>query len=170
MISLVSILAGVLIPSVNPGLHEQLQSAAQIVCSDLAYARSLAITNGSKYRVTFDLAQNRYVLEHSGTDVALNTLPTSPFRSSIDTATKRYTDLDDLPQVGFSVLLHSVQTVTTPATALTTIEFDSVGATTQTAETAIWLAAGNGAARRYFSIYVNPVTGLARPGVFRGAP
>ena len=55
VVAVMGILAGLVLPSSNPSLHDQLRSAAQILAGDLAYGRSLAVTHNSRYQFTFDL-------------------------------------------------------------------------------------------------------------------
>src|SRR5688572_7962117 len=97
VVSLMGILAALAIPTMNSGTHEELQAAAQLLCGDLAYGRSLAVANNSSYRFRFQASQNRYVLEHSGTNPALNTLPDAPFRSPSDPDNEHSVNLNDLP-------------------------------------------------------------------------
>src|SRR5688500_11025606 len=82
VISLVGILTALVIPNAGTSLHEQLQSAADIIAADIAYARSLAVAGSSNYRLAFDTDANQYVLEHSGSNAALDALPPSPFHRS----------------------------------------------------------------------------------------
>ncbi len=159
-IAVIGIMAAAAVPLFQPDVAAQLESFAQIVASDLMHARDLAVTNNSKYRLTFDRANNRYYLEHSGTNSALNTLPTSIFRNAANTATRQYTDLDDVPQLGAGAFLEAVVAPESPPTAVTTIEFGPLGATTQTAATAVWLSGGAGDGLRHVAIRINPVTGL----------
>lgn len=168
VIALMGILAGVVLPSSNPTIHDQLHSAAQILATDLAYARSLAVTQGSSYRTTFDLAANRYVLRHSGTNPALDRLPDSPFRNPDDPADQHVVDLDELPHIGVPVQLAAVRTPTGALAQPNEVEFGPLGETTETDTTAIWLSAGEGTAKRYIVLYVNPVTGLTTIGDFTG--
>lgn len=160
-IAVIGIMAAAAVPLFQPDVAAQLTSFAQIVASDCAHARDLAVTNNSKYRLTFDLANNRYYLEHSGTNSALNNLPASIFRNPANTATRQYTDLDDVPQLGTGGFLEGVIAPESPPTAVTTIEFGPLGATTQTAETVVWLSAGAADGLRYIAVRVNPVTGLS---------
>src|SRR5687767_16009409 len=96
VITLIGILTALVIPSANSGIHDQLHSAADVIAADIAYARSLAVTNSSKYRLTFAPNESRYVLEHTGTNSAFANLPPSPFRSSQDSATTQTVKLADL--------------------------------------------------------------------------
>jgi prepilin-type N-terminal cleavage/methylation domain-containing protein len=169
VISIMGVLAAMAIPSLNASLHDQLQSAAQIVASDLSYGGSLAVANGSNYRFTFDLPNNRYILEHTGANGALATLPRTPFRSPQDPPTQHIFDLDELPRIGAAIRLTAVGTTGTAPQKVTTLEFDQLGATTRNEETAIWLTGGFGSDARYISVLVNPVTGIASVGNFQGA-
>jgi prepilin-type N-terminal cleavage/methylation domain-containing protein len=165
VVSIMGILAAVALPSLNPGIHEQLQAAARIVSGDLAYGRSLAVSNNSQYCFTFDLAASRYVLTHSGSDPALNTLPDSPYRSPSDPP-DRYTV--DLPEVlhlgGHNVRVAAIKTA--GGSNVLTLEFGPLGETTRVQETIIWLAAGRGAETRYLTVSVHPTTGLETIGSF----
>jgi Tfp pilus assembly protein FimT len=161
VITLIGILTALVIPSANSGIYDQLHSAADVIAADIAYARSLAVTNSNKYRLTFDVAQNRYVLEHSGSNTALANLPPSPFRSSQDTATTQTVKLDDLPHLGAPVQLVGIYSSGTSSAVATNLEFGPLGESTSSQETVIWLSAGKATARRFLSIRVNPVTGLS---------
>lgn len=166
VIALMGILAGVVLPSSNPTIHDQLRSAAQILGGDLAYARSLAVTHGSTYRVTFDLTANRYVLRHSGTNPALDRLPASPFRNLDDPADEHIVELGDLPHVGAPVQLEAVAIANGALTKTDKLEFGPLGETTESGYTQIWLSAGADDAKRFIVIYINPITGLATIGSF----
>jgi Tfp pilus assembly protein FimT len=161
VITLIGILTALVIPSANSGIHDQLHSAADVIAADIAYARSLAVTNSSKYRLTFAPDENRYVLEHTGTNSAFANLPPSPFRSSQDSATTQTVKLADLPHLGAPVQLVGVYSSGTSPAIVTDLEFGPLGESTRSQETVIWLLAGKGSARRFLSIRVNPVTGLS---------
>jgi type II secretory pathway pseudopilin PulG len=160
VISLISILAGVVVPSTNPSIYGQLQSVAQTLSGDIGYARNLAVSNGSKYRITFDLVGNKYVLEHTGTSAPLDTLPYSPFRGASDPADQQIVRLAELPRVGATPRLQAAYALAGSPTTVTDLEFGPLGETTRSEETIIWLAAGTGSAARYLSIRVSPITGL----------
>jgi len=167
-ISITAIMAGAAVPLFQPNVTVQLEATGQVVAADLMRVRDLAVSNNSSYRLTFDLAQNQYYLEHSGTNAALNTLPSTIYLNSSNTATRQYTKLDDLPHIGVSPKLHAVVTVATGATNVTTVEFDALGATTASAETQIWLTTGSGDGLRYISLRIDPVTGLVRVNEIAG--
>lgn len=168
VITLMSIAAALALPSVNPGIHDQLQGAAEIVAGDLAYARGLAVTNNGTYRFTFDLTNSAYTLVYSGSDPSLKTLPSNPFQAPGADPTQYTVALSQLPSLGGSVQLAAVGTSGTNPAPQTTIEFGPYGSTTQSAATVVWLSAGAGAAQRFISVSVNPVTGLATIGPFEG--
>jgi prepilin-type N-terminal cleavage/methylation domain-containing protein len=160
VIALMGILAGLVLPRSNPSLYDQLRSAAQILRTDLAYGRSLAITNNSTYRITFDGAANRYILEHSGSQAALDTLPDSPFRDPSDPPHQHIVDLDELPHIGPGVRIVAAAVPGASGIGVSDVEFGPLGETTRANPTVIWLAAGYAADTRYVSLTVNPVTGL----------
>lgn len=160
VIALMGILAGLVLPRTNPSLYDQLRSAAQILRTDLAYGRSLAVTNNSTYRVTFDTADNRYILEHSGSRAALDTLPDSPFRDPGDPPEQHVVELCDLPHIGPSVRIVTAASSGAAAEWVPDVEFGPLGETTRTSPTVIWLAVGYGSDTRYLSLTINPVTGL----------
>ena len=151
-----------MIPSGNPNNIDQLPSTAQIVSTELAYGRSLAMANNSNYIFTFDIANNSFTLQHSGTNTSLNQLPNTPFSSSSDTKLKHIIYLNKLPHVGPTVQLAAV--IAGAVESVGNLEFNALGATTRTEATVVWLAVGSGTNRRYISILVDPVVGLCRIG------
>jgi len=164
VIAVMGILAGVVLPDTNPGLHDQLRAAAQILSTDLAYGRSLAVTYNSTYRIRFDAEANRYVLTHSGSNPALDKLPDSPFRPEDDPPDEHIVDLDELPSIGRSVRIAAVAQLSTFFRRAEDVEFGPLGETTDSDPTYVWLAAGEGEQTRYLVLTVNPVTGLAEIG------
>ena len=172
VVAIMGILAALVLPSTQPAIYDQLRSTAQIVATDLAYARSLAVTNNSNYRITFELDANRYVLKHSGANAALNQLPQSPFSSPNDPADRHIVDLDDLPHTGPTVRLAAAATSGTTMQSVGDVGFGPLGQTinadqtTRTDPTTIWLMAGGGNDKKYMTLIVNPVTGLAQTGAY----
>jgi Tfp pilus assembly protein FimT len=163
-IAVLGILAAILIPQLGGDLPERLQAGAQVVSTDLDYARSLAVANNTSYRITFDAAGNRYVLRHSGPNAQFNTLPRSPFRQSDDPVDQQTTKLGMLPIPEPGVKLVAIVTMQGSPQATTSIEFTPLGGTASTSPTVVWLASGNGTLRRYISIGVDPITGLVTIG------
>jgi hypothetical protein len=135
-----------------------------VVAADLAYARGLAVANGSKYKVTFEPANNKFVLKHSGTNTALTKLPASPFRRSGGDPNEQPTELDRLPTAGPRLKLTGVTTVATTPVSVTELEFREYGQTTRAEPTRVWLQAGSGKERLFISVTVDPVTGLTSIG------
>jgi prepilin-type N-terminal cleavage/methylation domain-containing protein len=166
-IAILAILAALIIPGISGDIPERLSAVAQIVASDLDYARSLAVANNSKYLLTFDTIDDYYVLKHSGTNAVLNTLPTSPFRHQYDTAETQSTDLTKLP-ISPSVELVAVVRPLASQVAMD-LEFTPLGGTATTYETQIWLTCGQGATQRFQSVAVNPITGLVEIGPVLGS-
>lgn len=171
VLALMGVLAALVLPSTNPSLHDQLRAAGHIVAADLAYARSLAVTHGSSYRVTFDSQANRYILEHAGASGPLDTLPDTALRDPDDPPNQMIVDLDQLPQVGSTVRIYAMGEVGgNYATRASDVVFGPLGETTRTAETVVWLSAGEATGRRYLLLTVDPVTGLVRVGPYTGDP
>ena len=168
VISILAIVAGLVIPSSNPTLHDQLLSAARILSSDLAYARSLAVTNGDRYKVTLDAAGNRYLLQYSGTNPSLTALPNTPFRNPTDPPHQQIVNLADLPHLDAPVQVVAVAAVGSTTVSISDIEFGPLGQTTRSDTTCIWLSCGVGAGTRYITLSVNPVTGLTTLGDYTG--
>lgn len=162
-VAVLAIVAGMAIPSFEPDVAAQLDSFADVVAADFARIRQLAVANNSTYRITFEASRNRYYYEHSGTNSALNTLPPTIYRHADNTATKQYTDLATLPHLGPAVTLTTVQAMSTSPTNISTLEFGPLGATTQAADTVVWLTSGSNDNLRYVHVRVNAVTGLATP-------
>jgi len=168
VVTLMSIIASIALPSAAPSIGVQLTSAAEVVAGDLAYGRSLAVLNNDTYQFLFDLTDNQYTLEYSGGNSALATLPPNPFHASQDAATQFVVRLAQLPRIGAPVVLYDVQELTPSPVEATSVQFGPLGATTQTPSTVIWLTAGTGSAKRYLSITINPSTGLTTVGSLQG--
>ena len=168
VISLMGIMAALLLPRFEPSTYDQLQGAAQIISADIAYARNLAVTNDSRYTLTFDRASNAYTLRHSGANNLLDVLPLTPYRHSAAAPDEQITYLEDLPHLGPSVELVGVSTGGGSVSASSTIEFHSLGGLEGAQPITIWLACGVDEARRYQSLIIAPVTGLVALGEFRG--
>jgi Tfp pilus assembly protein FimT len=166
VVAIVGILAAVMLPSTQPSVYDQLRSTAQIVATDLAYARSLAVANDSNYRIAYDLPANRYTMKHCGVNAALNRLPRTPFSSPGDPVDQHIVDLDELPHAGHTVRLAAVTVAGATTQTIDNVEFGPLGQTVRADPTTIWLTAGNGADRRYMTVAVNPVTGLTEIGGF----
>lgn len=167
VVALLAMAAGVILPSTNPSLRDQLESTAEVIAGDIAFTRSLAVANNTSYRITFDLPQNRYVIEHSGTNPAFDALPRSPFAMPGDPATQHIIRLANLPNLGSAARLLGARALGTSSQPVTDVEFGPLGETTRAEETQIWLAAGSGQVARYLSVRINPVTGLTWIDGFR---
>ncbi|MBW8884350.1 MAG: hypothetical protein JF612_06130 [Planctomycetia bacterium] len=163
-IAVLAILAGVLIPQLSADLPERLNAAAQVISADLDYARSLAVANNSSYRVSYDLANNKYILQHSGTNTLLNTLPRSPYKQLDDSPTQQTTKLAQLPIPEPGVTLVAVVQMQGSGQSATSIEFGPLGGTSSTYQSVVWISCGSGSIRRFQSVAVDPVTGLVTIG------
>lgn len=168
-VAILSILAAVLIPQLSGDLPERLSAAAQTVTGDLDYARSLAVANNSKYTITFDAANNRYCLRHTGTSALLNTLPRSPFKQVGDAADQQTTDLSQLPLPQPGVRIVAVVQMSGTAQTASSVEFTPLGGTTSPNQTVIWLSSAAGKVQRFQPIQVDPITGLATAGALQAA-
>ena len=153
-----------LIPQLGQQIPDQLTAVAEIVASDLEYARSLAVANDSKYRITFELPQNRYYLRHSGPNTLLHVLPASPFRQADDPPDQQTSDLDDLPLAHPVVELVQITSGAGVVTSVTDIEFTPLGGTTRSSVTTVWLRCGSGSDASFLPIEINPTTGLVELG------
>jgi prepilin-type N-terminal cleavage/methylation domain-containing protein len=168
VVAIIGILAGAAIVTGTPSSNAQLRAAAEFVAQDIAYARSLAVMHNSKYTLTFDTTGNCYTLRHSGSDVALNTLPVSVRVTYSASPSEQVFDLDDVPAITGVVQFAGVRTSGNLPATVTTLEFDSLGATTRSDRTIVWLMSGRDDARRFIKIDVDPVTGIATVGDIEG--
>ncbi|MEW4562783.1 prepilin-type N-terminal cleavage/methylation domain-containing protein [Bremerella sp. JC770] len=163
-VAILGILAAAIIPQFGATAPDQVRGAAQIVASDIDYARSLAISNNSTYLVTFDKSRNGYVLTHSGTNTSLDDLPDNPFRKPSDDSKSLIVLLSDFPHVGSGAKIAAIVTDEPSPQEVTSIELGALGQTTRTQPTLIWLSSRAGAEDIYLPIEVNPVTGLTTIG------
>ena len=163
-IALLGIMAALVLPFFNSQIPSQLTGVAQTVAADLDYARNLAVANGSNYRITLEPNDNRYYLHHVGANTLLNVLPSSAFGLATDPPNRRTTDLDDMPLAEPKVRLLGAEATAGSGVRVDTLEFTSLGGTVRPEETVLWLACGQGDARRFVSIRVSPVTGITEIG------
>lgn len=163
-LAVISILAGMLMPQLQVHIPDRLSAGAQVLASDLDYARSLAVTNNSKYRLVFDVPANEYFLDHSGTSALLEVLPADQFGSGNEAVDKRVTSLAKLPFGSPRVELVAVLRISGTGSSASEIEFAPHGGTTRSEPSVIWLGCGAGDGRRFISVEVNPTTGLAEIG------
>jgi len=168
VISVMAVLAGLVLPSSNPSIHDQLRSVAHIMATDLAYCRSLAVSNDSYYKITFDTIDNRYILEHDGTNKSLDTLPNSPFRNPDDPPEQHIVNLNDLPRIGAPVEIVTMVNTSNIWEQIDDVTFGPLGETARSGYTYICLSAGAGSAKRYIWLQINPVTGLTTVSTFTG--
>ncbi len=164
VVSLIAIIAGAILPSISEGIPQQLESAARIVARDMAYCRSLGVSNSSTYEVVFDLTGNQYEITHTGADTTLDALPPSVFRKPGDPPDRHIVSLSDTPRVGPEIRLASVLTNSGTATAVDRVEYGPLGETTRAIEIVIWLSAGGTNNVRYIPLRINPMTGIATIG------
>ena len=165
VVAVMAILAGLVIPNANPGMVEQLRSAAGIVSADLAYARSQAVTYGSEFRVTFDEDAGEYEIEHVGANAALDDVLHNPFDDVSGSSGEYVVSLADLPSLGPEVGLAGMATIDAsgnPQTVVSDVTFGSLGETKdRSQDTRIWLAVGSRSTSKTITVHVNAVTGLA---------
>jgi prepilin-type N-terminal cleavage/methylation domain-containing protein len=161
VLTVLGILAALAIPYFETTSADQLQAGVTIAVADIDYARSLAIANGSDYRLTFTPSTNRYQLTHVGTNTLLNTLPTSPFKTTADTATTQTTRFDKLPLGSGELKFLGALRGNGSPTELTSVTFTPLGSTSAVDDTVLWLTSGLGTSRRYQAVRISAVTGLA---------
>ena len=163
-IAVLGILAAILIPQLSGDLPERLTAAAQVVSTDLDYARALAVANNTSYAITFDPTNNLYYLRHTGTNPQFNILPASPYRQTSDPPDQQTTKLSQLPLPEPGVQLAVAAQMAGAGQSTATLEFNSLGGTTSAYQTVIWLSCGGGLIKRYVSVQVDPVTGMVTIG------
>lgn len=169
VVALLGIIAGLILPSFQPAVSDQLVSTARTVASDIMYCRDLAVGNSSRYTLTFDLAQNQYSLAHSGAPSSLDDLPANPFATTASTSSRQFFDLDELPHLGPPVRIVAVQSVGSTTQSVRKLELGPLGQTTRSVPTRVWLACGSGDEQLYIYLQVDPVTGLVDPGELQSA-
>ncbi|HZZ73467.1 MAG TPA: prepilin-type N-terminal cleavage/methylation domain-containing protein [Pirellulales bacterium] len=168
VITIMAIMAGLVVVNLATSIPDRLQGAAEILAGEIAYARSLAVTNNDKYLVTINAALNEIVLTHSGTNAVLDTLPVTAAHSPLDTASKHVVALASLPNLGSTVSVLGAESGAATPTVISTIEFGPLGETVASEASILWLTGGSGDSAAYLSISVNPVTGLTTIGALQG--
>ena len=133
------------IPMISSGSDFQLRAAANIIASDLEYAKSLAITNQDNYSVIFDSDNESYQLKDSSGNVVDDPVRASGTISVDFSTDSRFSQVDI-----FTALFDSTDTVT----------YDYLGTpyngnSTSLSSSAIVLKAGS----QTMTVTVKPVTG-----------
>ncbi len=169
VIAILCILVAVASPYLSTNVPQQLQMAADSVAGDIAYARGLAVANNSKYRITFDLATNSYSLKHSGTVIALNKLPPSPFHKISADQTEQTAELSKLPMLAGSVRIVAVKKNPASPSDVSDLEFGPLGGTTRSEATVIWLFSSSSGTNMFIPVTVNPTTGIVDVGELQSA-
>ena len=165
VVAIIAVFAGLVVSSAEPPLNNQIRSTAELLATDVAYCRGLAVMNNSNYSLTFDVTNNLYTLAHSGTNTALDVLPDSPFRRAVDPPDQHVVQLGNTDGLGSgNVSLSAIMIGGTLASSLEILDFGPYGETSNAAATTIWLTAGTGSAQRYIAVTVDPVSGLAWVG------
>lgn len=62
---IISIIAAIAVPMYSSAAGVQLKTAANVIASDLEYAKSMAISTGQTYQVVFDTATESYSMKNS---------------------------------------------------------------------------------------------------------
>ena len=165
-VAILGIMAAAAIPYFSSNVPQQMQMAADILANDLVYARGLAVANNSSYRLTFNLASSNstYVLQHSGTNPALNKLPPSPFHTFNAARTQQTADFTKQPMLYCTVVIAAVQMSPAAPSSVTDLEFGPLGNTTRSEVTLIWLSSTATGTRLFIPITVNPITGIVDVG------
>lgn len=170
VILLLAIIAGFVLPSSQPKVHEQLRAATRIVASELELLRSLAISYNSRYQLTVDLSNNRLILRHSGTNPALNTLPRELLEPDATDRRMRITDLGAMAHSMGDVRLLAAAELGTSLQAQTAIEFGPTGTPTSGKDFIVWLCAGQDSGVRYATVLVDHQTGKVSEGPLDALP
>jgi len=158
------IVTGAVLTHMQSTVNDQLDAAARVVVGDLNYVRNLSVANNTNYRFTFQPGTSKYYFEHSGTNTTLDVLPASPYGVISESPTRQTTDVNIVSLNSASVAVAAVLVQASTPSPTSHLEFGPLGETTRSQETAIWLAAGFGDARRYVPITINPVTGITKIG------
>jgi prepilin-type N-terminal cleavage/methylation domain-containing protein len=69
VVIIVGILAAIAIPMYTSAASVQLSAAANMVASDLEYAKSMAISTGKNYQVVFDTTAESYCIQTAGATI-----------------------------------------------------------------------------------------------------
>ncbi len=167
VIAIMGVMIAIIVPLSGSSVNDELASAAHVVASDVNFTRDLAVSNGSEYTLTFSQSGNSYRLQHTGDNTLLHVLPDAPFGVNSDLPIHRTCNLAQLPGAGIELLGVEASGSFLPETA---VIFGPLGALNSGAASNIWLAAGNGASRRYMPVHINPVLGSATTGQITAEP
>jgi prepilin-type N-terminal cleavage/methylation domain-containing protein len=146
VVVILAIAALIAIPAFSGASEMQLKAAADKLAADLEYAKSMAVTTQTVYRVTFDTNAESYsIIDTSTNQVIADPVSKSPF-------TVTYPQESRLSKVG-------IRSASLGSTA--GVQFDATGAPQNTAGTAMTTAGtvvleANG---QTLTVTVQPITG-----------
>ena len=169
VIAILGILIAVAAPYLSTNVPQQLEMAADSVAGDLTYARGLAVANNSNYRITFNIAANSYVMQHTGAVTALDKLPPSPFHTFSADKKQQIADLSKLPMLAGSVTIAAVQKNPAFPSDVSDVEFGPLRGTTRSEITVVWLVSHSTGTNMFIPITVNPTTGIVEVGEVQSA-
>jgi len=164
VILLMAVIAGLVLPSSQPTVHEQLRAAANFVASELELAKSLAVSYNSNYTVAVDKSTNRLALRHTGTNTVLHSLPQELITPESPDATVRIIDLTKFRDTLGDVEIVAAAELGTVMRAESKIEFGPEGMPTSGLGFIIWLKTGKEASTRYVTVIVDGKTGEVTRG------
>jgi len=162
VIVLLTIITGLVIPYAGTNRVEVLRTAAEILAADLAFTRSLAVTQAAPYKLVLFPRTGRYWIECAENSPPGRELPRSPF-ANLDSTTRRMVfQLEDIPGVGRGVTVWGC----TPnqGSGEQTIVFDPLGGLTSGQDVSIFLTVSENNRPWYVEIRVGAATGRCEVG------
>ncbi len=99
IVVIIGIAAMLSVPMFSSAADVQMRTAANMIASDLEYAKSMAVTHQAYYSVVFDPGTETYEVQTGGAVIKHPTNPTADFR--INLAADRRTDQVDIVAVNF---------------------------------------------------------------------
>jgi len=152
--------AAMAITSLSHTIVADVRAAAEVVASDLAYVRQLAVANGTTYEVRWDAAGGIYEVVHVGPNARFDQVPLPPGLSTASAIPNGYVHrMSDLPLMG-EVRIVSVEVTEPSRQAIASFTFEPSGEVSPLQPIRIRLGAGRGDAARYVDIEIVPQTGL----------
>lgn len=164
VVAILAALAGAAVSLTEVSPSDRLQRTADMLAADLELVQELAISRGAPHCATFEGAERRFVVKHTGANGAYHALPRYVRTHPQETTTKATYSLDDRSPYGKYVAIAGFEPASLYLNDEFPVEFSADGALTDGRTATIWLSSTNDGDTRYLPVRIYAVTGVVSIG------
>ena len=164
VVAILAALAGMAVTLTEPSPSARLQMTADMLAADLERAQELALSRGSPHRVTFEGAENRFVLKHVGTNSAFHDLPKYAQTRQQEALTQATYAFSERSGYGKYVSIAAFEPAALYLQDEFPVQFASDGSLTDGRTATVWLASFDDGKTSYLPVRIYAVTGVVSIG------